>query len=143
MSQVRDVYDEAIRRYNAGDVEGFTDAHTEDAVLVTPGGTSLGRSAIRDHWNNQKTAFPDLALRLDVVVAQGDIVASEWTWTGTNTGPLVVRDGSELAATGRRVELRGMELVHVRDGKIDQYRMYWDGMAIARQLGLLPVPAES
>lgn len=141
MSGVRDVYEEAIRLYNAGDVEGFTDAHAEEAVLVTPGGITRGRAAIRDYWSRQRAAFPDLTLRVSVVLEQGDTVATEWTWVGTNTGPLVLRDGTRATPTGRRVEISGMELARVRDGKITACRMYWDGMAVVRQLGLLPEPA--
>lgn len=63
---------------------------------------------------------------------------TEWTWAGTNTGPLVLRDGTQVPPTGKRVELRGMELAQMREGKISAYRMYWDGLAILRQLGLLP-----
>lgn len=141
MSAVRDLYEEAIRLYNAGDVEGFANAHAEDAVLVTPVGTTRGRAAIREHWSNQKTAFPDLTLTMDVVVEQDDTVATEWTWVGTNTGHLVLRDGNQVPPTGKRVEIRGMELAHVRDGRIAEYHMYWDGMAIAQQLGFLPESA--
>jgi uncharacterized protein (TIGR02246 family) len=137
MHTSRDVYEEAIRRYTAGDIEGFADAHTEDAVLVTPVGTCLGRAAILEYWNRVKTAYPDFTLIVDVVVEQGDTVATEWTWSGTNTGPLTRRDGTQMPPTGRRVEHRGMELARLRDGKIVEYHMYWDGMAIARQLGLV------
>jgi predicted ester cyclase len=141
MGDIRDLYEEAIRLYNAGDVEGFAAAHAQDAVLVTPVGIVRGRAAIRSYWTDQRAAFPDLTLRLGVVVEQGDIVAAEWTWFGTNTGPLLRRDGTEMRATGRRVELPGMELARIKDGAIVEYRMYWDGMAIARQLGLLPEQA--
>ncbi len=136
MSDVRDLYDEAIRRYNAGDMEGFADAHAPDAVLVTPVGTVRGRPAIRDYWFDQLVAYPDLVLTVELVVEQGHTIAAEWSWTGTNTGPLRRIDGTLLPPTGHRVELRGMELVRVRDGEITEYRMYWDGTAIARQLDL-------
>jgi steroid delta-isomerase-like uncharacterized protein len=141
MSENRDLYDEAIRLFNAGDIEGFADAHAEDAVLVTPVGTTRGRAAIRDFWDRVKTSYPDFTLTVNVVVEQGDLIAAEWTWSGTNTGPLVLRDGAERAPTGKRVEHGGMELAHVRAGKIAEYHMYWDGMTIAQQLGLLPQPA--
>lgn len=110
-------------------------------MLVTPTGTAQGRTAIREYWSRIKTAFPDYTLTVDVVVEQGDTVATEWTWSGTHTGPLVLRDGTQLPPTGKRVEHRGVELAYLRDGKIAEYHMYWDGMAIARQLGLLPEPA--
>ena len=51
-----------------------------------------------------------------------------------------MRDGTELSPTGKRIELKGMELAKMRDGKICVCHMYWDGMALAQQLGLLPEP---
>lgn len=138
MSEIRDLYEQAIRLYDAGDIERFADAHAEDAVLETPVGTTRGRAAIRDYWLRQKAAFPDLVLTLDEVVEQGDAVAAEWTWVGTNTGRLTQPDGSQLPPTGNRVRIKGMELLHFRDGRITSYHMFWDRMSIARQLGLLP-----
>ncbi len=138
MGSARDLYEEAIRRYNAADVAGFAACHTRDAVLVTPSGTVCGRSGIEQHWAAQRIAFPDLALTLDVVVAEGDTVAAEWTWKGTHAGPLVLRGGARIAPTGRGVEFQGMELARFRDGEIAEYRMYWDGVAVAQQLGGAP-----
>ena len=53
----------------------------------------------------------------------------------THTGPLVMPDGTELPPTGKRIEIKGMELVQHRDGKIAVHHMYWDNMAVAGQLG--------
>lgn len=138
MSAIRDLYEEAIRLYNAGDVEGFATLHAEDAVLVTPAVTARGRPAICEYWSKVRAAFPDLALTVDVAVEQGDTIATEWTESGTNTGPRILPDGTRMPPTGKRVEHRGMEVAHVRDGKIVEYHMYWDRMATAQQLGLLP-----
>lgn len=137
MGMTHELYEEAIRRYNVGDLDGFAEAHAEDATLVVPVGTLRGRTAIREYWAAQRSAFPDLTLTVEVVVEQADTLASEWNWHGTNTGPLTLRDGARVPGTGKRVELRGMELVRVREGEIVDYRMYWDGMAIAAQLGFL------
>ncbi len=137
MSAARDVYDEAIRLYNAGDVDGFANLHAQDAVLVTPTVTARGRDAIRAYWSRIRAAFPDLTLKVDLVVEEGDTVAAEWTEWGTNTGPMQP-DGTERPPTGRRIEHTGMEVAHVRDGKIVEYHMYWDRVATARQLGRLP-----
>jgi predicted ester cyclase len=48
-----------------------------------------------------------------------------------------------VAPTGKRIELKGLKLAQMRDGKIHVYHMHWDGMAIAEQLGLLPRRATS
>ena len=138
MGSSRDAYERLVKLYNAGDLEGLVNSYTEDAVLVTPEGTARGRAAIRERWGRDKVAFPDRTLTIDVIFEQGDTVASEFTWAATNTGPLVQPDGTELPPTGRRIRAKGMELVQVRDGKAAAHRGYWDTMALAGQLGLLP-----
>ena len=141
MSSLRDLAEQGFQLYNAGDVEGLVNLYTEDATLVTPWGTFEGRAAIHEAWRRDKAAFPDGTLTLDVLVEQGDTLADEWTIVGTHTGPLVMPDGTELPPTGKRIKIKGMDLVQHRDGKIAVYHMYYDNMAVAGQLGLLPEAA--
>lgn len=138
MSSLRDLAEQGFQLYNAGDVEGLVHLYTEDATLVTPWGTFEGRAAIHEAWRRDKAAFPDGTLTLDVLVEQGDTLADEWTIVGTHTGPLVMPDGTELPPTGKQIELKGMELVQLRGGKIAVHCLYWDNMAVAGQLGVLP-----
>jgi predicted ester cyclase len=138
MNSIRDAYEQGIRFYNAGDVEGLVNLYTEDAMLVTPYGTFEGRAAIREALSRDKAAFPDRTVTRDVIVEQGDTIATEWTFAGTNTGPLIMADGTELPPTGKRIEVKGMELVQVRDGKAAVHHQYWDNMAVSGQLGVLP-----
>ena len=138
MSRLRDLAEQGIQLYNAGDVEGLVNLYTEDATLVTPFGTAQGGAAIHEAASRDKAAFPDRAVTRDVIVEHGDTLADEWTFVGTHTGPLVMPDGTELPPTGKRVEFKGMELAQLRDGKIVVHHMYWDNMALAGQLGILP-----
>jgi predicted ester cyclase len=135
---IREDYERGIKLYNAGDLGSYLNEYAEDAVLITPNVTVEGRVEIREYWSRQKAAFPDCTLTVDALVEQGDTIATEWTWAGTQTGPLALRDGTVLPPTGKRVEHKGMELAQIRDGKIHLYHIYWDGMTIYRQLGLLP-----
>jgi hypothetical protein len=50
-------------------------------------------------------------------VEQDDAFAHGFVFAGTHTGPFLLPDGTELPPTGKRVEIRGMELVQVRDGR--------------------------
>ena len=141
MSSIRDAYGQAIEFYNAGDVESLANLYIEDATRVTPSGTFKGRAAIREALSRDKAAFPDRTMTVDVLVEQGDTIAAEWTVAGTHTGPLVMPDSTELPPTGKRIELKGMELVQIRDGKAAVHHQYWDNMALAGQLGVLPEAA--
>ena len=139
MSSTRDAYERVVQLYNAGDLEGLVNTYAEDAILVTPDGiTAQGRAAIREQVSRDKTAFPDETVGIDVMVEQGDTIAIEYTWAGTNTGPFVTPDGTKVPPTGKRVEIKGMDLAQMRDGKIAVHHMYADTMAVIGQLGLLP-----
>jgi len=141
MASLRDLAEQGVQLFNAGDVEGLVDLYTEDATRVTPFGTFEGRAAIHDAASREKAAFPDRTMTVDVYVEQGDTIAVEYTFVGTHSGPLAMPDGTELPPTGKRVEFKGMELLQFRDGKAVVDHDYWDNMAVAGQLGLLPEAA--
>lgn len=138
MEGYRNLLDRYVELYNAGDLDGVMDLYAEDAVQLMPDGTFEGRSAIRDRLAEELDAFSDIAHRVVSYVEQGDAFADEWVFVGTHTGPLVLPDGTELAPTGKRVEVQGMELVRVRDGMVVVDNMYYDNLAVAGQLGLFP-----
>lgn len=138
MSSIGDQYARAIQRYNAGDIDGYVAFYAEDAAMSMPAGTFLGPAAIREAWDRETAAFPDQVLTIGITVEQGGTLADEFTWAATNTGPLVLRDGTEVPPTGRRAEIKGMELVQMRDGEIAHHHVYFDYMALLSQLGLLP-----
>ena len=139
----RGLLERYVELYNAGDLDGVMDLYADDAVQIMPDGTFEGRAVIGERLAKELTAFPDLHHRGISVVEQDDAFADEWILVGTHTGPLVLPDGTEVAPTGKRVEVRGMELVELRDGKIVVDNLYYDNLAVAAQLGVLPrdVPA--
>lgn len=62
----------------------------------------------------EKKAFPDLRMSVQEMVAEGDKVAVLWTFQGTHTG-----SGYEgLPPTGTRVEVRGITIWRIVDGRI-------------------------
>jgi steroid delta-isomerase-like uncharacterized protein len=134
----RRLLDYYVERYNASDLDAVMDLYAEDSVQLMPDGVFEGRSAIRERLAQELNAFSELAHRVESFVEQGDAFADEWTFVGTHTGPITLPDGTEVPPTGRRVEIRGMELVQVRDGKIVVDNLYYDNMASAVRLGLVP-----
>ena len=68
----------------------------------------------QDAVHAEKKAFPDLQMSVQQVVAEGDKVAVLWTFQGTHTG-----SGYEgLPPTGTRVEVRGITIWRIVDGRI-------------------------
>ena len=138
MEPNRALLERYVELYNAGDLEACMELYAEDAVQWMHDGLFAGVDAIQERLARDLTAFPDAKYVVESFVEDGDTFADEWTFTGTNTGPFRLPDGSEVPATGRPVEIKGMELVEVRDGKIVVDNLYYDFMAAVSQLGLVP-----
>jgi steroid delta-isomerase-like uncharacterized protein len=141
MSYNSDLLDHYVERYNALDLDGVMALYAEDAVQIMRDGTYEGWDTIRDRLAQELNAFPDVTHTVRSFVEQGDAFCDEWTFAGTHTGTLVLPDGSELAATGRRIEVKGMEYCQVRDGKLIVNTLYYDNLSVLAQLGLIPEAA--
>ena len=75
----------------------------------------------QDAVHAEKKAFPDLRMSVQEMVAEGDKVAVLWTFSGTHTG-----SGYEgLPATGTPVELRGITIWRIVDGRIKEEWSSW------------------
>jgi len=75
----------------------------------------------QDAVHAEKKAFPDLRMSVQEMVAEGDKVAVLWTFRGTHTG-----SGYEgLPPTGTPVELRGITIWRIVDGRISEEWSSW------------------
>jgi predicted ester cyclase len=102
------------------------------------------------------SAFPDLHMSIDHLLAEGNEVVATWTLCGTHRGPLAAitppeattpvdenhfRAISVLAPTGRRVTLEGVTFYRIRNSKIVSSRVLLNGLGAIRQLGAIPLMA--
>jgi steroid delta-isomerase-like uncharacterized protein len=79
--------------------------------------------------HDEKKAFPDLKMTVDLMAAEGELVTVVWTFRGTNTAA-----GYGLPPTGARIELRGITVWRIVDGKIREEWTSFDDMQAAGQL---------
>ena len=77
------------------------------------------------------TAFPDLRVEIEDIVAEGDRVAVRARWTGTHRGTLPMMP---FPPTTRTVEFTGMVFWRVRDGRIVERWATLDRLALQQQL---------
>jgi steroid delta-isomerase-like uncharacterized protein len=94
-----------------------------------------GREEVAAFFSDLYDAFPDWRLTVVETVAEGDGVAVRWRARGTFAGPGTFMG---FEANGARVDLEGVDLVRVRDGRIGVLDAYMNGADLARQLGALP-----
>ncbi len=96
------------------------------------------REEVLDWFRGMFDALPDLHMEVEDVVVAGEPgrerITARWHITGTFTGTPYMG----IAATGRRVDLRGMDLIHMEDGLVAGNTIYFDQLSFARQVGMLP-----
>jgi steroid delta-isomerase-like uncharacterized protein len=103
----------------------------EDIVAV---GMLRGRDELRDYFKSLFAAMPDATTTITRLVAGEQSCAVEWRLEATLSGePFMGID-----PTGKHVEIRGFDLFELEDGQIVSNTAYFDGMSIARQIGMLP-----
>jgi steroid delta-isomerase-like uncharacterized protein len=80
-----------------------------------------------------KKAFPDLNLRIEQMIAEGDFVFSMVRPSGTFKGEL-----QGMAPTGKSLDVRWlMNLVRISNGKIVEEWEIFDQMDFLKQLGVM------
>jgi predicted ester cyclase len=78
-----------------------------------------------------RTAFPDLQWRVDLVLAEGDLVAARWTASGTQSGAW-----AGVAPTGRRAEFSGVNFFRFGEaGRVIEIWNHRDDLGLQEQLG--------
>jgi steroid delta-isomerase-like uncharacterized protein len=145
---IRDValrfYDEIFNEDRPGALEELV---APDAVMHGAGISELpasGPSELRAQVDVLRDAFPDLHIRVDDIVCEGDLAALRCTATGTHRGVAL-----GVPPTGRRVTIQGVSFCRIRGGQLVESWNHFDLLSLYRQLGLLrllagdgPLPPE-
>ena len=117
---------------NSGNLDAFDDLVAEDCVDRDPApDQGRGPQGYKDFFAQMRTAFPDMAVEVEHLVADDDNVAFAYTLTGTNEGPF---QGHE--PTGKAIQVRGMQISRFEDGKLVERWGSSDELGIMTQLGL-------
>jgi len=133
---VRRIIEEHWNNKNAGLV---SELFASNVSLDTPDGVLTGLEGASLLLKAYATAFPDFRLTIDDLLADGNKVAFQWTFTGTHRGPL-----ADIPASGRQVSVpRGIGIFRIEAGKVDQGYLAWDKHALLQQLGVLPMKASA
>ena len=125
------VWDEII---NKGKLEKFNDSNfTKDVVMHASPSDVVGIDSARAYYANYITGFSDVVFTIKDVFGQGDKLVKHWNFKGTHTGVFF-----GIPATGKKVDIDGVTLVRMSDGKIAEERDFFDNLEFSQQLGLIP-----
>ena len=127
--------DDVIAAWNRHDPDAIVEHVAEDVIVrdVALGRPLLGRTALKQAVEAYIAAFPDLRVEITSSTLDGPRVVQEWTVTATHTGEFM-----GLRPTGRWTETYGATVsTYDEDGVVIEAAMYWNPLAILRQLGLV------
>jgi len=117
-----------------GDFDAFDDVFAEDVVDHDPApDQGSGPDGFKSFFKALRSAFPDMNIEAEHVVQDEDNVAIAYTLTGTHDGEF-----QGVAATGKQIKVRGMQIGRFEDGKIVERWGATDELSIMRQIGAVP-----
>src|SRR5262245_650053 len=132
-----------VRRYleevYAGNFDILDEVLAEEYVGTRPAewrdGDTLAR--YKANFGEVRRAFPDIQLRFEALIAEGDWVAMHWRVEGTHLGEF-----RGLPPTGKHASWTATAFRRVREGKIVQGYATFDWLGVLRQLGVTFVPPD-
>ena len=123
--------------WTAGGEAAVPDLLAEDEVHHWGvSGDTTGHDDFTERLTLFLEAFPDFAIRVDQAFADGDMVVTRWTATGTHEGTWM-----GIEPTGTAVEYTGMQMFRIECGKIAESWGEANHLNLLQQLGGPPCPS--
>ena len=120
--------------YNTGNVDLLEQLLAPTYVdEKAPPGTPVGPQGIAQVITMFRRAFPDLRFTIEDQIAEGDRVATRYTFRGTQQGELM-----GIPPTGKQVSIGGVSIYRITDGKMQQAWIEYDMLGMLQQLGVVP-----
>jgi steroid delta-isomerase-like uncharacterized protein len=129
MSQLYDAY-------NAKDWDKISTFIAADYVEHNPmPNQKPGLEGMKETFTMMTSAFPDFKVTANKIIAEGDHVCNYYTVTATHQG-----DWMGMPATGKSMNVEGIEIVRIANGKVVEHWEVFDAMKMMTQLGMMPAP---
>jgi steroid delta-isomerase-like uncharacterized protein len=124
---------------NTGKLDEADALMASDYIYRSPGMPEMrGPEGFKQLVSMFRTAFPDLNMVIDDMLADGDKVAFRWTGTGTHQGDLM-----GIPPTGKRVTTTGLVISRFAGDKVVEDYEIIDTLGMMQQLGVVPAPEQA
>ena len=127
----RRVIEDIINKQNPALADELIDPNFVDHGIAGKG--FKGPEGFKQYITTLITAFPDLNLTIDDMVAEGDKVAMRLTAQGTHKG-----DFMGIAPTGKQVTMSGIVIQRIANNKCVEGWLVNDNLGMMQQMGVVP-----
>lgn len=125
---VRRIIDELV---NKGNLALADEVLASNYVYHFPTHDIKGPEGFKEFISMMRTAFPDLHVSIDAIIAEGETVAARFTMRGTFKGELM-----GIAPTGRKLEFPEAVFILFEDGREVEATAYGNMLSFNEQLGI-------
>ena len=128
------LYEEVFNQgnfYVADELIGANVLEHQQQPGVSP--DAAGPELVKQIARFYRSAFPDLQIAIEDLIAEEDRVAARVTISGTHQGEML-----GIPPTGKRVEVSSIDIIRFEDGKAAEHWGETDVMAMMQQLGVVP-----
>ena len=123
------VWDDIV---NKKQIDQINEEHFDNQVImVTSPENIVGIDGFKAYYNNYLTGFSEVTFTILDAFGQGDKIVKHWRFQGKHTGEFF-----GIPPTGNTVNVEGVTLVKMKDGKIAQEQDFFDNLVFYQQLGL-------
>ncbi len=120
-----------VEAYNERKLDSIADLVAPDYLDHT---NKVGREGLKRLFDVGLTAFPDWYETIEDIVAEGDKVWVRLSYTGTHRGEFM-----GLAATGKRITSKAVDIYRIANGKLAEYWNVTDNVHIFEQIGAIEI----
>lgn len=106
-----------------------------DNIELHGSGLAPGLDVVKQWFTMFAAAFPDGYTTIEDMVAEQDRVAARTTFNGTHHAEL-----QGIPATGKTVNMPGIAIFRLDNGKITEGWLVNDNLSMMQQLGVIPRP---
>jgi len=126
------VWDEII---NNRKLEMFNDSNfTQNVVMHASPSDVVGIDSARAYYANYLTGFSGITFTVKDVFGMDNKLVKHWNFKGTHTGVFF-----GIPATNKKVDIDGVTLVRMENGRIAEEKDFFDNLEFMQQLGLIPM----
>ena len=125
--------------WNKGDFDAFKELLAPEYLCYSPSDTPKPETR-KEAIEGAKILFshyPDSSFTVEELFAAGDRVVTRWTFRATNEGEIMGNP-----PTGNKVEIGGILITRIENGKIVEEREEYDTLGEMQQLGFELKPKE-
>ncbi len=131
---LRQAYEEAFNQKNLDALDELVASDITDHNPIP--GQPPGIEGVKQVFSSMHTAFPDLHVNVEEMVAEGEKVVARVIMSGTHQGEFM-----GIAPTGNQMTITGIDIVRITEGKIVEHWGNFDDLGMMQQLGVMEPPS--